>query len=209
MTKWPMKLAWFDRLGTCGLRSHYAWLSQLRPTVDKIANFGCISSEPFALLWTLDATEVKVVEIDESNLNQECGPILDHEILTKTLPESLEGRSVEFIVADMSSAVTALQSGYFDLAYCERVLYNMTPDFDTIQRAIGAMARVVKPGGKVIAADESITSGPAYERGEPIDISSLFERVGLVKIKLESIPPNTYCYEKPPNSDEARVEMAG
>jgi hypothetical protein len=124
---------WFDRLSITGLRPHYAWLQPLHPCIQKIANFGCMTGEPFVLLWTLDATEISVVEIDQVRLYGSWGPIEAYKMISKYYPEALWGRSIKFIVADMSQLVEELQSDYFDLAYCERVLYHMMPNLDQIQ----------------------------------------------------------------------------
>lgn len=58
--------SWFDSLTKVGLRQQHWWLTNLPSQVERIANFGCWSGgEPFALLWTLDAKEVMVVEMME------------------------------------------------------------------------------------------------------------------------------------------------
>jgi hypothetical protein len=69
-------------------------------------------------------------------------------------PECLQGRLAKSISGDMSLSVPELTSNYFDLAFCEDVLYYMKldqPDFEKVQSAINEMARLVHPGGWVVA----------------------------------------------------------
>ena len=209
MGKRPVRPSWFCKLWHSHQRKgHLSWLGQLRP-LESIANYGCWSDEPFALMWTLDATEIKVIELKEENLYH------PREIL-KTLNEEIEGRCVEFILADMSEMPGELQSkegklpcDHFDLAYCEDVLYNMLlpglsnvqnladgtvrlvqpEDAPKAQSAVKEMARVAKPGGWVIAVEPKLGS-----RG--IDISPLFEKADLDMDRLDGAPDHSYCYRK-------------
>jgi len=121
--KFAMKDSQLPELHTAGLYEHLKWLKQLPLPIRTIVSFGCISSEPFALLWGLDAAEVKVVEKNEAELRQPLGPLEELAELRSIHPQAFEGRSVEFIIADMSEEVAELPADYFDLAYCENVLY--------------------------------------------------------------------------------------
>jgi ubiquinone/menaquinone biosynthesis C-methylase UbiE len=213
MSKRPVSANWFDQLHTVSLQHHFEWLSQLRTSIESVVNFGCWkSSEPFALLWALDATEVVVVEEKEEHLAE---PKDELERLKRSKLGCLEGRSVRFITADMSTTVTELPTNHFDLAYCEDVLYYMQADLQRVQNAINEMARVVKPGSWVIAIEpklgatfEEVTDNLFSKLGrevsmpvrvsDPEDISSLFEAVGLERVKLEeNAPAWWYCYRKP------------
>ncbi len=189
--------AWFDALTAGGTRNHYEWLVGLRnlSTINRIADFGCCSAEPLILLWLFDAAEVVVVELIKEHLD----PLEeDIEIIKKRYPEALQGRSVKPITPhDVSMKVDALRSDYFDVAYCGRVLYNMSPDFQKIQASIGEMTRIVRPGGFVIAADEPVDAKGANESNHPIDISPMFESAGLRQVYLLSKPDWSYCYQKP------------
>ena len=190
MSKQPVNLSWFDHLWDYSPKH---WLLQLSSSVESIANFGCYSSEPFVLMWTLDATEVKVIEKEEKNLsNLDTGPKEQLEYLNRNLPSALEGRSIEFITKDMSERVDELLSNHFDLAFCERVLYFSLPDWQKVQNAINEMARVVKPGGLVIAVEPK-----KDETGNLIDFHPLFARAGLIEEYLEGSPGKAYCYKKP------------
>jgi hypothetical protein len=186
MNKKPVNLDWFRRLDEVWGASSRKWLSQLSSSVESIANFGCWSSEPFVLMWTLDATEVKVIEKEEENLSKPFGPKEQFEYLKRNLPSALEGRSIEFITKDMSKRVDELRPNYFDLAYCERVLCYSLPDLQKVQSSINEMTRVVKPGAWVIAVNEP-----------EIDFRPLFTRVGLIEERLKGAPEKAYCYRKP------------
>jgi ubiquinone/menaquinone biosynthesis C-methylase UbiE len=144
-------------------------------------------------MWTLDATDVKVIEKEERNLNKLSGPKEQLEYLKRNLPSAFEGRSIEFIVKDMSEGVDELPSNHFDLAYCERVLYLSVPDLQKVQSAINEMARVVKPGARVIAVEAAALD----DFGNPIDFHSLFIKAGLIEEYLKDAPENAYCYKKP------------
>jgi SAM-dependent methyltransferase len=191
----PVDLACFDKLETNkDYRNDFNWLSQLNG-IESIANFGCWSPEPLALLWMLNAREVKVIEKEERYLTR------PKEILEKikvSFPGCLDGRFVEFLPP--SDMITVeLPIDYFDLAYCERVLTNMDNDH-TIQAAIEKMAGVVKPGGWVIAV-ESMPD----EQGNPRsrnEIESMFIKAGLKEEKLDGSPENAFCYRKLPKTEK-------
>jgi SAM-dependent methyltransferase len=184
----------------------YEWVGQLRPKVEKIINFGCWESdEPFALLWTLDASEIVVIEKEEIHLIR---PKQRLKTLNEVKPLCMDGRSVEFITADMSEKVAELPSDYFDLAFCENVLYNLhEPYLKLLQQVVHEISRIVVRGGWIVAVEPKI--GAKFEKteiagitfhnqvSEPINISSLFEEIGMVKFNLETSPRYTYCYLKP------------
>ena len=185
----PVDLACFDKLAISkDYRKDFNWLSQLSG-IESIANFGCWSPEPLALLWVLNAREVRVIEKEEGHLARPK-EIVDN--IRTLFPDCLAGRSVEFLPpSDMTTV--ELQRDYFDLAYCERVLTNMDDDY-TIQVAIEKMADVVKPGGWVVAV-ESMPD----EQGNPRqrnEIEAMFTKAGLKEEKLDGSPENAYCYRK-------------
>jgi SAM-dependent methyltransferase len=200
--------SWFDSLTVAGLRQYYSWLRNLPSPVGRIANFGCWSgSEPFALMWTLDAKEVMVVEIDDQfikTLNEQT------EIVTIRYPESLQDRVVNHVCRDMTNHLPELADGYFDLAYCEDVLYTLPlrDGSEALERGILQMIRVVKPNGFIIAVEPKF--GAEFETrkvlgvdmhvpiriSEPKDMSSLFSSKGLRKLDIPSCPPYTYCYQR-------------
>jgi hypothetical protein len=196
MAKMPVKLRWYDRLGTPGALSHYQWVRQLPfQSRDRIAAFGCCTSEPLYLLWLLDASEVSVIELIPGNLDTLRRDIT---ILTKTCPEALQGRLVKCHEAlDMSHDVRTLPSDYFDLCYCDRVLYNMSPDLQKIQRAIIHMDRTAKPGGFIVAVEEAVVSTTLSQERKPVDITDLFHRAGLVPTWAPRMPCFSYCFRKP------------
>jgi len=151
------------------------------------------------------------------------------EMLRKRSPDCLQGRSVTFITADMTTPVAELASNYFDLAYCENVLNQIETESDLqeVQTAINEMSRVAKPGGWVIAVEPQI--GAEFEEtthnvasrivghsvtipmriSDPQDISSLFEAAGLVRSDLSNAPDWSYCYRKlPASNDSARSKQS-
>jgi len=196
--------------GAC-LRYDYEWLKPLRPYVDSIVDFGCWAtgegtcSEPYALLWTLEATRIVVVDKKREYIQN------GQQWLEKARERHpyFEGYDVEFIVGDMTNKIDALDANAFDLSYCKDVLYNMYHNSKELQDSINMMARVVKPDGWVIAVEQKM----GYEevpsemfggelsiplpKTEPVDISHLFEAAGLVRDTLDNAPPCSYCYKKP------------
>jgi SAM-dependent methyltransferase len=200
--------SWFDCLTKVGLRQQHLWLTNLPSQVERIANFGCWSGgEPFALLWTLDANEVMVVEMMEEYIGTLREQI---EIVTIRNPESLQGRNVNYVCRDMTSHLPELATGYFDLAYCEDVLYTLPiqGDLEALERGILQMIRVVKPNGFIIAVESKF--GAEFEtrkvlgvdmaipirKSEPKDMSPFFASKGLKKLEILGCPPYTYCYQK-------------
>ena len=212
MSKPPVDQAWFNQIfrgnsSPMDTVQRFIWLRQLGMPLARIADFGCFGSdEPFALLWALDADEVVVVEKCVDNLTE---PKQRLETLQKTNPACMEGRTIEFVTADMSTEITRLPTSYFDLAYCKEVLYNLyEPDRQKLRNAISQMARITKPGGFVVALECQIgltprknPSGDVFHSlemiGEHVDVSDLFEEVGLAKTSLHKPEEGVYCFQKP------------
>ena len=200
--------AWFDSLTKVGLREHHLFLANLPARVERIANFGCLSGdEPFALLWTFDSSEIVVVEIKQENIK-----ILEEEmdIISHRYPQSLQRRTVNILCRDMTQYITELPSGYFDLIYCENVLYNLEERPDELEYAISQMLRVAKQGGYIIAVEPKFgvdyewqeieffgnkISTP-YAKNEPKDMKQLFKSKGLIKLDLAGCSDFAYCYQK-------------
>lgn len=200
--------SWFDSLTMVSLRQHHLWLENLPSRVERIANFGCWSGgEPFALMWTLDATEVMVVEIDERNIGEFREQI---DIVAIRYPESLHDRAVNFICRDMTNSLPELPDQYFDLAYCEDVLYTLPIQggSQALERGILQMTRVVKPNGYIIAVEPKfgaefetrkvlgVNLSIPIQKSEPKDMSNLFASKGLKQLEISSSPPYAYCYQK-------------
>jgi len=182
---------WVREQGISSLVDSLKWLRQLRDSVDSAAIFGCWSEEPLALAWILDASEVAVVEIDEEHLARARQAL---EMISKkyTLPEV---QSVKFIVADMTKRVDKLPNGHFDLAFCREVLSHISEGcrLENIQSAVNEMARVVGPGGWVVADESSL-----HAKHGTAKISHLFRMADLECDSLEEAPYWSYCYRKPP-----------
>ncbi len=92
--------------------------------------------------------------------------------------EGVRERSVRFIEADISRPVDGVPSDYFDLAYCNKVLYHiLCDDGDSkVQSAVSQMARVVAEARWVVAV-EPVSCGP--EGGHTVDLTQFFLRAGL------------------------------
>jgi SAM-dependent methyltransferase len=203
-----IKESWFDSLTVVGLRGQHSWLANLPSRVERIANFGCWSgSEPFALIWTLDAIEVMVVEKEEKNLNELVEQI---DIVKHRCPESLQERTLEYVCRDMTEHLPELPDQYFDLAYCEDVLYilQLHGGAKAVERGISQMIRVVKPNGFIVAVESKfdakfetrkvlgVDMAVPIRLSEPKDMSSLFVSKGLRKLEIPSCPSYTYCYQR-------------
>jgi SAM-dependent methyltransferase len=180
-------------------RTDLEWLAQLRESVESIADFGCRASpEAFALLWRLCATEIVVIEKEKKHLARPVA--LRKEFERSTRSHCLEGRTMEFIAADMLAP--PLRSNHFDLAYCEEVLYFIADDsgLQRIQDAINEMARVIKPGGWVIAIEPKMGMKDEEDLWDPLyeckDISEYFRAAGLTKSDLDGAPDCSYCYRR-------------
>jgi len=199
---------WFSALEQAGYPEALEWLTPLRASTERIVNFGCWGGqEAFGLLWMLDATEIKIVEIKKDHRTDFQKKLAD---VRERAYDGIVGRTWDFIVADMSVRVDGLLDNYFDVAYCDRVLYNLFPDLDKIQAAINEMVRVIKLGGYAVAVEPIV--GAEMEEHEvelfgtrhaisvpvskPIDLSEYFDRAGGEKVTLEDSPPGSYCYRK-------------
>lgn len=196
--KQPVKAEWYDQFGIKEIK----WLLDMGIRAEKIVDYGCWQGEEvFQLLWTFDATEIRVVEINENHLTN-----LDNNMILLKLrcPDSLEGRYIKSINADMSLPIPELPIDYFDLGFCSNVLYFMEQDYEQIQRAINEMAKAIRSGGYIVAHEPKM--GVEYELAEgslllpiplndPVNISHLFVAAGL--IAKPSPYYHLYVYQKP------------
>lgn len=190
--KSPAQLDWFRRADIKEKAESLKWLTPLRDSVERIINFGCWNwkgSEPFALLWTLDATEITIVEKEQNHLKPFM-TLLDW--VQKHLSNSIEGRDIQIKIADMTAPIEGLPESYFDLAYCQDVLYQIGEDSEALQNAINEMARVTKPQGFVVAVEQKFRD----EFNEPKDMSQFFIATGLTRALLDGAPPYSYIYQK-------------
>ena len=202
------KESWSDFLkmpAIFGLREDYLWLSHLPSRVERIANFGCYSCvEPFKLIWTLNAKEIMVVEIEQNHIEELRRTEND---VKQQIPESMKDRTIKCFCGDMTAHIPELPDQYYDLAYCEDVLYTLT-NIDALERGISQMIRVVKPNGFIVAVEPKF--GAQYKTrtvagvamaipntaSDPKDMSYLFVSKGLKKLAMPSCPPYTYCYQR-------------
>jgi SAM-dependent methyltransferase len=100
-------------------------------------------------------------------------------------PELIGAYDLRFVVSDMTRATNELPINRFDLAYCSGVLYYMRSDIGQLQAAVNTMARVVKPGGWVIANEDE-------------GLDRRFEQARLEEVEsLGNAPAYAYFYRKP------------
>jgi SAM-dependent methyltransferase len=203
MSKIAPKRDWFDSLTTLGLADQLGWIHRLTGSVKRVLSIGCWTSEPFAILWISNASELVVIEKNADYIKER---LEEYERLKRITPEAFEGRSIEFIEGDVTSAVNELELDYFDLVFCENVLYNFQDDDQQLEAALNQMVRSVRPKGLIIANEpkygaeikmiESFLGPMPLPVSDPKDISSVFVRFGLIKIDTQH-PYWTYIYQKP------------
>ncbi len=172
------------------VRSHFEWLEPLRASVSSIIVFGCWDDgdtdrgcrEAYVLLRILEGASALVVDKDAEHIRNA------RSWFQKTraqYPELFGAYDLRFAVADMTRATDELIVNCFDLAYCSGVLYFMRSDAGKLQAAVNTMARVVKPGGWVIACEDK-------------GLGRQFQEAGLEEAEgLDNAPEYAYCYRKP------------
>ena len=188
------------------------WLVELHLQVEKVASFGCgIGTETLALMWALGASEAVGIDKDEESIDQARSTLTNIRDYIKRiqrtlqyyrdLPEDLETwwdvvapsffkeellreGNVEFLVRDITES-TGLQSDYYDVAFCDSVLYHIWLDQggeEKTQRAIEEMVRGVRLGGAVAVSEPTqCTDEPTYD----IDFKPLFGQAGLKPIHVK------------------------
>jgi SAM-dependent methyltransferase len=171
-------------------RDDFEWLEPLGAFVSSIVVFGCWDDgganrgcrESYALLRILEASSALVVDKEAEYIRNAESWFRE----TQTQhPELLGAYHLSFVVSDMTTETDELAINCFDLAYCSGVLYFMRSDAGRLQAAVNTMARVIKPGGWVIAMED---------RG----LDRQFEEAGLEKAEdLDHAPEYAYCYRKP------------
>ena len=178
------------------LQQKFQPLAVLKPAVSRIVNFGCWPNgggfEPCALIWTLDASEVVVVEKKD-----ECVRLAQEKVegLRKRIPDCFESRLIRFLPRDMTNPIPELSQDYFDLSYCERVLLQVYQEHGEqgLTKAIAQTVRAVRPGGWVIACEQPTEDLPE-------NTGHFFEEAGLTidkGINRVGILKNAYIYSKP------------
>jgi SAM-dependent methyltransferase len=171
------------------VRSDFEWLEPLKACVSSIVVFGCWDNgctnrgcrEPYVLLRILEATSAVVVDKEAEYIRNAQGWFQKTQA---QYPELLGAYHLSFVVSDMTTETDDLAINCFDLAYCSGVLYFMRSDAGKLQAAVNTMARVIKPGGWLIANED---------RG----LDTQFEVAGLEKAGgLDHAPGYAYCYKK-------------
>jgi SAM-dependent methyltransferase len=183
----------FWRIVAQGLeRGHFEWLEPLRAFASSIIVFGCWDDgdtarqcrEAYVLLRLLEGTSAVVVDKESEHIRNAQSWFQE----ARAQHPALFGPwRLQFVVADMTGETDALGIDRFDLAYCSGVFYEMASDAVMLQAAVNTMARVVKPGGWVIAC-------------EVAGLDRVFREAGLEKTEwLEGAPEYAYCYRKLPH----------
>lgn len=181
------------------LQQKFQPLAVLKPEINRIVNFGywhrddgIDSNEPYALVWTLDASEVVVVEKDKKCV-QAGQEIMEG--LRKRVPACFKLHSIRFLLGDMTNPIPELRQNYFDVSYCERVLLQIYDEHSKqgLTKAIAQIVRVVRPGGWVIACEQPTEYLPK-------NVEFFFEEAGLTinkSIRRVGILKDAYIYNKP------------
>jgi SAM-dependent methyltransferase len=171
------------------VRRDFAWLQPLRGTVSDIVVFGCWDDgetdrqcrEAYALLRVLHASRATVLDKEAAYIGNARAW---YQEARAGQPKWFAGWVLEFVVSDMAGEAPELRSNAYDLAYCSGVLFFMHSEPSKLQAAVNTMARVVSPGGWVIACEDP-------------GLTSLFEGAGLLKAdRLDGAPDYAYCYRK-------------
>jgi len=171
------------------LRSDFEWLQPLRASVSSIIVFGCWDDgdadrgcrEAYVLLRMLEATRAMVVDKEAGYIHNARSWFQETQA---RFPELFGAYDLKFVTSDMTRERDDLPSDCFDLAHCSGVLYFMRSDVGQLQAAINTMARVVKPGGWVIACENE-------------GLDRQFEEAGLKRAQsLSDAPECAYCYRK-------------
>lgn len=172
------------------LSRSFEWLKPIDSFVSNIIDFGCwavsgtVCSEPFALLWVLNADRVVVIEKEPDHIHN-AKKRLQH---IRSQHSFFADYHVTFEESDMCDGEVATRyCDKFDLAYCHNVLYYMQQNLDDFQKAIHTMQRVVNRGGWFIAVEENVSSG---------EITRFFRPDEWGKVDLRNMPDCSYCYRK-------------
>jgi len=172
------------------VRSDFEWLAPLKAFVSSVVVFGCWDDgganrgcrEPYALLRILEATSAVVVDKEAEYVRNA------QSWFQKTqaqYPELLDAYELKFVASDMTRQTDELAVNGFDFAYCSGVLYYMRSDAGKLQAAVNTLARVIRPGGWVIANEDE-------------GLDRQFKVAGLDKAEcLDDAPEYAYCYRKP------------
>jgi SAM-dependent methyltransferase len=180
----------------------YQWLikrlTKLDVQVRRIADFGCGEGrETLALMCLLEASEAAGVEKDIQSIRNAQGTLrnIQNIILAKGMPNDAPGflrktsveEVVKFYLGDITGTTHQLLPNYYDIAFCDYVLYHIWLDQggeSSAQKAIEEMARVVKLGGLVAAREPTRRTD---EQTFSIDFRPLFERAGLKPVHIAEI----------------------
>ena len=172
------------------LRSDFEWLRPLRASVSKIIVFGCWDDgdairgcrEPYALLRLLEGTSAVIVDKEAEYIRNAQSWF---QRTRAQYPELVGSYDLRFVVSDMTGETDELPIDCFDLAYCSDVLYFVRSDAGQLRAAINTMARLVRPGGWVIACEDK-------------GLDMRFQEAGLERVEsLSNVPEYAYCYRRP------------
>lgn len=209
-------------------------LLSLEKDFSKIAHFGCSTGyESIALAVWMKSEEIIAIDFDKENVLQAKDIIIEISQNLKNIDRILGQQSFgsqeqtrndidtylklfrnisfpNFKVGDMTNRITPrtidiLNYDYFNLAYCERVLYHIAcgeNNKEFVTHAIKEMVRVLKPGGILMAIEPKLCGDP---NKNIVNLYSKFIQENLVEIKMslsnEMYPSfedkDIYLYRKP------------
>ena len=210
-----MRLGEFFNKSVFPCRENYRWLieslASLKLKVERIADFGCGNGlETLLLMCVLNACEGVGIDKCEDNIRNAQDDIetIQNIILAKGVeydaPAFLKSgveSSVRYYVRDITEP-TLLTSDYYDIAFCNRVLYHIFlgdgENKSKAQSVVDELRRIVKPGGVVAMCEPTLRTRMGSFCA---DFKPFFEKANLtpVHIKVRELEYGTdteYIYVK-------------
>jgi len=182
-------------------KEKYQWLvkrvAELNVQVRRIASFGCgQGQETFALAWMLGASEAAGVDKEAQNVHNAHSTLktIQSIIWAKGVPNEAPAflkayhleQAVQFYQGDFVKR-TQLLSDYYDIAFCDFVLYHIWLDQggeSKTQEAVNEMTRVVRPGGIIATREPTQRTGKLTFN---IDFKPAFNRAGLKLVYMGEV----------------------
>jgi SAM-dependent methyltransferase len=170
------------------LRKKFEFLINLNPPAKNVVNIGCAAKwdqvmgfqggeEPFALLWTLGAEKISIVDINRDSLKVVQNRVTELKKRYHHCFNRCDG-VFEYVSADITQPdeMGQLPANKYELAYCSRVLCGIKQD--GVEKAIREIARMIKPQCWVVS-HESVALLPY-----PSQLVDLFLNEGFEKVKI-------------------------
>jgi hypothetical protein len=185
------------------LRTKFAFLENIRPSAKRVANLGCAArwykpddprsgysggEEPFALLWTLEAKKISIIDIDGDSLKVVQNRVAELKERYHQCFEKCE-QVFEYVSADItqSDAMMHLPANKYELAYCSGVLCGIDDKYgqDGVEKAIREIARLIKSQCWVVS-HESVAHLPYPTKYVDLFLNAGFEVPKIIR-QAESI----------------------